>query len=242
MVTNYTDIRQSPQYAKYLTLIGWKVEKINGVYCFIKKIPILGDFVKIQRADKLVHRKNYFQLIYEPLTIAPKNIKPSQSPYLPTKTLQLDLTKSKKQLYKNLKKDARYALRKTENIKLDIGIFKKFSEYKNLKKAFGPNCLLLSSQDSDAIFLKAGDSAYYWKAHTNKKGRKALVQYRIVWEGILWAKRQKVKIFDFEGIYDDRFPNKKWLGFTHFKKSFGGHEVLYPGSFTKTNLLNLRVS
>ena len=32
-----------------------------------------------------------------------------------------------------------------------------------------------------------------------------------------------LKIFDFEGIYDQRFPklNKGWIGFSNFKKGFG---------------------
>ena len=39
---------------------------------------------------------------------------------------------------------------------------------------------------------------------------------------------------DLEGVYDERFPNKKWLGFTHFKKCFGGKEKEYPGTYTRT--------
>jgi lipid II:glycine glycyltransferase (peptidoglycan interpeptide bridge formation enzyme) len=59
----------------------------------------------------------------------------------------------------------------------------------------------------------------------------------MVWYGILWGKKRGAKMFDFEGIYDSRFPNKSWLGFTHFKKSFGGKEVEYPGCFVKTKLI-----
>jgi lipid II:glycine glycyltransferase (peptidoglycan interpeptide bridge formation enzyme) len=44
------------------------------------------------------------------------------------------------------------------------------------------------------------------------------------------------KIFDFEGIYDSRFPIKSWLGFTHFKKQFGGNEIAYPGCYIKFRL------
>lgn len=234
------DIRQSPQYARYLTLVGWKVEKVSGVYCFIKKIPLLGSIVKIQRTDKIINKYHPLYLIFEPLTVTPKGFRLSKSPYLPTKTLQLDLIKSKTELYKNLKKDARYALRKTENFEIEKGKnYLSFKEYRNLKKAFGKNCLLLGTPNSSAIFLKAGNVAYYWKAKTNKQGRKSLVQYKIVWEGIVWAKKMKAKVFDFEGIYDERFPNKKWQGFTHFKKSFGGHEVSYPGSFTKPSFFGI---
>ena len=85
-----------------------------------------------------------------------------------------------------------------------------------------------------AIFLIGDGVGYYWQAFTNKEGRKEQIQYKIVWEGILWAKKRGAKVFDFEGIYDPRFPDKSWLGFTHFKKSFGGYEVEYPGAYTKT--------
>lgn len=89
---------------------------------------------------------------------------------------------------------------------------------------------------SGAIFLLADGIAYYWQAFANKEGRKKLYQYKVVWEGILWAKKKGARIFDFEGIYDERFPNKTWLGFTHFKKSFGGYEVEYSGAFVKSRI------
>ncbi len=79
--------------------------------------------------------------------------------------------------------------------------------------------------------------AYYWQAFTGTFGRKNQTQYKIVWEGVLWAKKKGVKVFDFEGIYDERFPNKSWRGFTHFKKSFGGYEVEYPGAFVKNSII-----
>ena len=95
---------------------------------------------------------------------------------------------------------------------------------------------MADDNSSGAIFLIGDKTAYYWQAFTNKEGRRALTQYKIVWEGILWAKAHGAKIFDFEGIYDERFPNKRWKGFSHFKKSFGGYEINYPGAFVKTSL------
>ncbi|MCL4382865.1 peptidoglycan bridge formation glycyltransferase FemA/FemB family protein [Patescibacteria group bacterium] len=117
----------------------------------------------------------------------------------------------------------------------------------SLKESFGNNCLFLrsatlrqnagwprqSGASTGAIFLATDGIGYYWQAFTGKEGRKEQIQYKIVWEGILWAKKKGTKVFDFEGIYDARFPNEGWLGFTHFKKSFGGYEVSYPGAFVK---------
>jgi lipid II:glycine glycyltransferase (peptidoglycan interpeptide bridge formation enzyme) len=83
------------------------------------------------------------------------------------------------------------------------------------------------------------DFAYYWYGFTNDEGRTSLSQYTLLFQGILWAKKQGCKVFDFEGVYDPRFPNKSWLGFSHFKKSFGGYEVIYPGCYTKFRLPHL---
>ena len=100
------------------------------------------------------------------------------------------------------------------------------SELQKLKKAFGNNSLFLLSEDKNAgsIFLVANGTGYYWQAFTSKKARKTLIQYSIVWEGIKWCKSKGAKYFDFEGIYDERFPLKQWKGFTQFKKKFGGTE------------------
>lgn len=46
------------------------------------------------------------------------------------------------------------------------------------------------------------------------------------WQAICEAKERGFRFFDFWGI-----DEKKWPGFTHFKKSFGGEEVSFPGVF-----------
>ncbi len=272
-----TDIRQSRDYATYIAKSNWKVEKVAKTYCYIKNIPILGAVIKVQRPEELnidkveslSKRYRTFQIIIEPKDTPQTDIlqsrgyKLSNSPYLPTKTLLLDLTLSKQKLFNNLKKDAKYSLRKTKNLSFSLTrdvnsfhrswvkstSFKRFvlsaAKINNLRVVFGNSLLLLASHnvrtgnkhyEAGAIFLMANKKVYYWQAFTSKKGRSTLAQYRLLWEGILWGKRRGAKIFDFEGIYDTRFPNKSWKGFTHFKKSFGGYEVEYPGTFVKTRL------
>ena len=182
------------------------------------------------------------------------------SPYLPSKTLHLDLTNPKPDLLGGMERDTSSAISETKKLKPREAKSKKELEkfraewrnsvglkrhvpsvekLTNLKDGFGEDALFLSIGDSGAIFLKTNTIAYYWQAFTGKAGRESLAQYKIVWEGILWAKTRGVKIFDFEGIYDERFPDKSWKGFTHFKKSFGGEEIIYPGAFT-LNLLPFR--
>jgi len=117
-------------------------------------------------------------------------------------------------------------------------------EIESLYQAFDKNAYLLTASYYNNIYyhskLLAGaliviydNVAYYFYAASSPEGKKLSASYLVVWEAIKLAKRKGCRIFDFEGIYDERFPNKSWLGFTHFKKSFGGKEVEYPGSFIK---------
>jgi len=262
------DIRQTQQYANYLQKTGWIVEKEKETFIFIKNIPLLGSIVKIQRPEfisyqtinKLYKKYKVFQMIIEPKndfdvkTLLKLGYKKSKSPFLPSKTLKLNLTNSKQTLFNSFKKDAKSFINKNEKLEVinsDIKTFRK--SWKNsiglkryipslnnlitLKKSFKKNCYfaLSKTKNSGAIFLLADKTVYYWQAFTNLTGRKEKEQYIIVWEGILWAIKNGAKLFDFEGIFDERFPNNSWLGFTHFKKSFGGETFQYPGCFTKYN-------
>lgn len=277
------DIRQSEHYAKYLRSLGWTVERIDGINYFIKKIPILGSILKVQRPEevrintinKLCRKYGVFQTIIEPKTdedvkrLVSNGFRLAKSTYLPSKTLQIDLTKSKGEILKSFKKDARQAIKRGEGIKTaeystpdELKIFReewkkavKFNRYVpgtvqliKLKKSFPQSqSLFLASHNiigriiGGVIFTTSSHGrsnyiTYYWQAFTNKEGRTSLSQYSLLWNGILWAKRHGYKMFDFEGIYDSRFPNKSWLGFTHFKRSFGGYEVEYPGCYTRFRL------
>ena len=277
------DIRQSQNYAKYMKSLDWSVERIAEINYFIKKVPLLGAILKVQRpeeiridtVDGLCRKYGVFQLIIEPKNnfdaeyLTSLGFKLAQSTYLPSKTLQIDLTKSSKTILENFKKDVRYALRKGGDLKLkeystseDIRILRKewqkavklkrfvpsTEQLIKLKKSFPQsNSLFLMSHNisgsalGGAIFTTSShgsikDIAYYWQAFTNKEGRALLSQYSLLFQGILWAKKNGFKVFDFEGVYDSRFPNKSWLGFTHFKEAFGGYEVEYPGTYVKYRL------
>jgi len=186
------------------------------------------------------------------------NYKLSNSPFVPSKTLVCDLSKNIDAIFKSLTKDARYSIRKnsdTEIIEVDNKKLKNFWEswksntplsryipsltnLTNLQKIFGQDILVLASNfdgniSAGSVFLKSEDTAYYWFSFTGKVGRQRLHQYKIVWEGIAWAKKSGCKYFDFEGVFDKRFPIPKWKGFSFFKRQFGGKEKTYPGCFIK---------
>lgn len=277
------DIRQSESYAKYLRSLGWTVERIAEINYFIKKMPIVGSILKLQRPEeirmdtvnKLCRKYGVFQIIVEPKNeldaefLTSSGFKLSKSTYLPSKTLQIDLTQSKEEILKHFKKDARRAIKRGEILTIKncsspagIKIFReewkksvKMSRYVpsadqliKLAKSFPQNkSLFLTSHNifsriiGGVIFTTSSHErsnyiTYYWQAFTNDEGRSTLSQYSLLYQGILWAKKNGFKVFDFEGVYDPRFPNKNWLGFTHFKRSFGGDAVTYPGCYTKFRL------
>lgn len=284
------DIRQSKNYAEYLKTQGWTVERIGNTNYFIKKLPIVGSILKIQRPIKIDFQtikrleKKYrvFQTIIEPDLASVVNsfsnihasllqmcFKLSTSPFLPSKTIHLDLTQTKEIIFRNFSKDCKYSIRKGEGLEIkecsspkEIDIFHKawrksvnFNRYipslqslLNLKKSFPQSkSIFLASHNKigriigGAIFTTSSHKrsnyiTYYWHGFTSSEGRTSLSQYALLYQGILWAKGHGYKVFDLEGIYDERFPNKSWLGFTHFKKSFGGTEVLYLGCYSKLRL------
>ena len=273
------DIRQSVLYANYLKRNGWMVERIGEINYFIKKLPLIGSVLKIQRPkkidfkeiEKLAKKYRVFQIILEPeLTsdfatgihnsLISRGFGLSKNPYLPTKTLHLNLTKPpvfEKETRRAIQKGSETTIKEYSSLD-EIRTWRdawknsvKFTRFVpptdqliNLRKSFPyDNSIFLASHNMSgriiggALFTRSShDFGYYWYGFTNKEGRTSLSQYALLYQGILWAKRQDCKFFDFEGIYDPRFPNKSWLGFSHFKKSFGGYRVSYPGCFTKYNI------
>jgi len=75
--------------------------------------------------------------------------------------------------------------------------------------------------------------AYYWFASSLPIGKKLFAPTLLVWEAIKLSKKRGCTIFDFEGIYDERFPKAgaSWKGFTKFKEGFGVKKVVYMENF-----------
>lgn len=267
------DIRQSPQYADYLKLLGWQVEKINGCPIFIRQLPLISSLIKIQRPERipsiekiLAVAKKYraFRIVIEPSEpFNHSGFRPS-SPSLPSKTLHIDLTKPKEQIFADFSSAKRRAIRRAIKNKVVIegsDNIESFIKLKNqqglpltlllrynrqlqaLWQAFLPQkaTLLLAFDTLDTFIPIAGlfllfhdQVAYYYQAASTKKGNKLAAPSLLVWEAIKFSKKGGHKIFDFEGIYDSRFSQKSWLGFTKFKKGFGGKEITYPRPLAKT--------
>lgn len=101
-----------------------------------------------------------------------------------------------------------------------------------LVAAFPPN---KKTMLTGAMVFIHGEAAFYHHAASSKKGQGVFAPYAVMWETIKLAKRQGCEILDLEGIYDTRYSKltRRWGGFTHFKKGFGGEIISFPGSYTK---------
>jgi len=281
------DLRQSLEYAEYLKSLGWQIEKLGKEQVFIKKIPLLGNLIKIQRIsspipffeiEKLAKKYKAFQIIIEPALPAgrpalpqspstsspPPGYKFLKSPFIPTKTLVKDIKGPEREIFDSFSKNKRRDIRIAEknNLLIKEGSYENFYQLKReylLKKfifpigtkkeikltcdAFKEKAKILVVEwegkiVAGALLLFYNQTAYYWQAAASDKGKKLLAPTLIVWEAIKLAKKNHYESFDFEGVYDERFPeNKSWLGFTHFKEGFRGKEILYPKPLVKNLLL-----
>lgn len=172
-------------------------------------------------------------------------------PYLAVSTYINDLTKSEKELWNGLSENAKRLIKKNEAVVIEEAEPKKFcelwkrsskiwimspAEVENLIKSFNGKVRLVMSRVGDEyhsglMVIYSKDTANYYMTWTSESGRHSGAHYKLVWEEILKAKEAGLKLFDFEGVFDPRWPQKKWKGFTEFKRRFGGKLVQFPGGF-----------
>lgn len=274
------DIRQTSGYCRYMVSIGWLVEKVGTTYIYIKRLPIVGSVIKVQRPKsvdqnlvttclQLMKKYRTFKTTIEPLTdrharlLIDNGYKLSRAPSLPSKTIHINLAGPEVQLLANMHPKTRYNIKVAQRSSVvvtpgtDIYEFARFwqhyspaggllfNQQNNIVKLYeafeSKATLLLAHQSTNLLggilMLKSTDCAYYMYAASSGLGKSLHAPTLLVWEAIINAKQSGLKLFDFEGIYDKRFPLSNWLGFTKFKKSFGGNDVVYPGCFTKTTPL-----
>ncbi len=79
------------------------------------------------------------------------------------------------------------------------------------------------------------DSSHYIQTGITKRGYDLLANYVLVWEIIRASKTLRLKTFDFEGIYDPRYPGNhpRWKNFTEFKSRFHGNRIEFPPPWVK---------
>lgn len=270
------ELQQSPLYETYIKKLHWQVERVDGVNMFIKRFPLFGGFAKMQRF-KTFPDINHLLPIFKTYRVrrlvleASASIDESSlknyaqslrpyvylvtSPYIPTKTIRIDLTKTEDELFASLSQAKRRAVRKaiknnvvvveSDQIADLIAVKSKAAGMlgwittigaKQLWEAFRPNnaTTLLAYHNHTLVagifLLFWEDVAYYWIAGGTKAGKSVAAPTLLAWEAIKRSKQRGMKLFDFVGVWDERFPreNRDWLGFTRFKEEFGGVPLYYP--------------
>lgn len=172
-------------------------------------------------------------------------------PYLAMSTYINDLTKSEREIWSGLSENAKRLIKKNEKVTVEEVPSKKFCdlwkksskiwimqpvEVENLLKSFKGDARLVVSRTGDVyhsglMVIYSKDTANYYMTWTSEAGRKSGAHYKLVWEEMKRAKKKGKKYWDFEGIFDPRWPQKKWVGFTDFKRRFGGKLIHFPGSY-----------
>lgn len=245
------DLRQTAEYAHYMRRIGWRTERVPD-WLYIKKIPLFPwSIAKLQRAknvnwklvEKAIKKYRIIKLITED-TIAKK-------------TIWVDLSQSEKELLGAMKPKTRYniGLAKRRGVKIKIvsgekiletGLFNLLKQnasrlrifgmpqkwFEAQVKAFKNKCFATLAYFGDELvagnfFMTSGDGCFYSHNGSTEWGRKLMAPSLCTWEGMREAKRRKLKVFDFEGIYDGSRWLRRWRGFTRFKKGFGGEEIIF---------------
>lgn len=262
--------------------LGWKAEKVFTShfsvfnYAYIREFPIIGSFIKIlrvkpplqfQEIDILAKKFRAFKVQIEPEIINKKiyvnnsGYTKSKTPLAPTKTILIDLTRSKEAIFNSFSPEKRRAVRKAlkngivVKQSLDIKSFIKLknkqlwpfgfllsNEIKKLWEVFKPaqRAVLLLAYAPNAnivsgvLLLFYDKMAYYWLASSTNTGKKLFAPSLLVCEALKLSQKKGCKTFDFEGVEDKRFKETKtWAGFTKFKNGFGGKEIAYADPLQK---------
>lgn len=273
------EIQQSSLYADYIRSLGWIVESLDNQYIFIKPFPIIGGLAKIQRVTRLPNKAHLLPMLkkYNVRTIAiepdmaisqkdftrwcrqlRRHIRLNHDPFIPTKTIRVDVTASQEQIFHTLSEAKRRAVRRAEknnititrstDIKMFIALKNKSAGFLGFITTQGVEKLWHKLPVSDKAILLAYSPAsstdpvaglflffwrriaYYWVAGATREGKRLFAPTLLVWEALKEAKNHDCKSLDFVGVWDERKPesNKEWKGFTKFKEGFGGSALYYP--------------
>ena len=135
------EIQQSPLYISYIKRLGWQVEEVDGSHLFLKRFPFYGGFAKLQRCTKLpkidhllpiLAKYRIKKLVVEPdacvtqdafsrwLKDALPHVRLVHSPYLPTKTIRVDLIESEEEIFTRFSEAKRRAVRRAQKNNLRI--------------------------------------------------------------------------------------------------------------------------
>ncbi|MFZ2025447.1 MAG: peptidoglycan bridge formation glycyltransferase FemA/FemB family protein [Microgenomates group bacterium] len=272
------EVQQSTLYQQYILALGWSVDTLDGSAIFYRKLPFIGVMAKIQRPMTLPYIPKLIPLLQKlhvrTLLVEPKaNEDPEVfknyihslskffkiilSPFLPTKTILVNVTPTEEKIFSSLEPAKRRAVRRAEKYGISISSSNDIDDLIAIKsKAAGTfgsmttygidklwnifykkqqsHILLAKTSEKKVVggvlLLLSGSTCYYWIAGATKKGKHMFAPTLLVWEALKFAHGKKCTYFDFVGVWDERKPKQytEWKGFTKFKEGFGGKELYYP--------------
>ncbi|MDP1722862.1 MAG: peptidoglycan bridge formation glycyltransferase FemA/FemB family protein [Candidatus Gottesmanbacteria bacterium] len=135
------EIQQSSLYASYITSLGWHVESVDGSQLFIKQFPLYGGFAKLQRVTRLPTIHDLLPLLSKyrvrKLSVEPDSAIPQKkfsrwltelsphislvtTPYIPTKTIRVDLEGPEKEIFMRFSEAKRRAVRRAVKNQITI--------------------------------------------------------------------------------------------------------------------------
>lgn len=135
------ELQQSPLFAEFIRRLHWKVLSVDGTNIFVRKFPLVGTMAKIQRPTDLPKLNTLIPLLksHRVRTIVAearhdqdqeefktwarvlkKEFSLTASPYLPTKTILVDLTPSQQDIFNRFTSAKRRAVRRAEKYGVTI--------------------------------------------------------------------------------------------------------------------------
>ncbi len=75
----------------------------------------------------------------------------------------------------------------------------------------------------------------YLQTGIMQRGYELLANYLLVWKALQFSQKKEIQVFDFESVYDERYPkeHRDWIGYSEFKKRFHGEVIEYPQNWIK---------
>lgn len=188
------------------------------------------------------------------------NFKIDNFPFNPTTNYLIYLSKAEKEIFNSFSEAKRRGVRRALKNNIIVKVSDDYSSFIKIRQhqylpvwflvkgdmqklwetLYPQNAVLLLAYEmagnkpvAGILLLIYDKTAYYWFASSLPIGKKLFAPTLLVWEALKHAKIRGCKIFDFEGIYDERFPkaSETWKGFTKFKEGFGGKKVVYMENF-----------
>ncbi|QQS38726.1 peptidoglycan bridge formation glycyltransferase FemA/FemB family protein [Candidatus Woesebacteria bacterium] len=252
---NVDEIGNDYIYSKKLPFLGLSIIKIQRPSKIIPNEAISSVCVKRRGFLVYVEPRTKEQSVY----YLNHGFVVCKTPSLPTKTIRINLHKSEKELLTDMHYKTRYNVSLSTRKGLSLGISRDIElfarnwqncakergmwisqkrEINNIYASFGKRAhVLLANLNTNNVggilLIFSNKVGYYMYAYSTQEGKKLSAPTFLAWNAILYSKEKQNNYFDFEGIFDERYPLKSWKGFTRFKKSFGGEVIDYPGIYSK---------